>query len=132
MATLILSRCTDSPERHEILIREDFLAPLSFIKENWAIFRRPKLLRLKTYWWLHSTNLASLREWFESTLPKLSRKSDTTAAIRYALTRWGVLHRYCEDGVIEIDNNAAERSLRGGLCTRICRDPHFRLLSEAR
>lgn len=57
--------------------------------------------------------LASLREWFESTLPKLSRKSDTTAAIRYALTRWGVLHRYCEDGAIEIDNNAAERSLRG-------------------
>jgi hypothetical protein len=26
--------------------------------------------------------LASLREWFEATLPKLSRKSDTTAAIR--------------------------------------------------
>jgi transposase len=57
--------------------------------------------------------LASLQEWFESTLPKLSRKSDTTAAIRYALTRWDALQRYCEDGAIEIDNNAAERSLRG-------------------
>src|SRR5215469_14799942 len=45
-------------------------------------------------------------------LPKLSRKSDTTAAIRYALSRWEALVRYCDDGCIEIDNNAAERSLR--------------------
>jgi transposase len=56
--------------------------------------------------------LASLRRWFEMTLPKLSRKSDTTAAIRYALSRWDALLRYCDDGHIEIDNNAAERALR--------------------
>lgn len=56
--------------------------------------------------------LASLREWFEATLPKLSRKSDTTAAIRYALTRWDALLRFCEDGTLEMDNNAAERALR--------------------
>ena len=57
--------------------------------------------------------LDSLRQWFEDTLPKLSRKSDTTAAIRYALSRWDALVRYIEDGHLEIDNNAAERSLRG-------------------
>jgi hypothetical protein len=57
--------------------------------------------------------LESLRQWFEATLPKLSRKSDTTAAIRYALSRWDALLRYCHDGHIEIDNNAAERALRG-------------------
>jgi transposase len=34
-------------------------------------------------------------------------------AIRYALSRWDALTRYIEDGHIEIDNNAAERSLRG-------------------
>jgi transposase len=56
--------------------------------------------------------LASLREWFEATLPKLSRKSDTTAAIRYALSLWNALVCYVEDGQIEIDNNAAERALR--------------------
>ena len=33
-------------------------------------------------------------------------------AIRYALSRWDALTRYIEDGHIEIDNNAAERSLR--------------------
>ena len=57
--------------------------------------------------------LDSLRQWFEATLSKLSRKSETTVAIRYALSRWDALTRYIEDGHIEIDNNAAERSLRG-------------------
>jgi hypothetical protein len=55
----------------------------------------------------------SLRQWFEDILSKLSRKSETTAAIRYAVSRWDALTRYVDDGRIEIDNNAAERSLRG-------------------
>jgi hypothetical protein len=54
----------------------------------------------------------SLREWFETTLLKLSRKSDTTAAIRYALGLWDALTRYCDNGRLEIDNNAAERALQ--------------------
>jgi hypothetical protein len=33
--------------------------------------------------------------------------------IRYALGRWSALSRYVQDGRFEIDNNAAERSLRG-------------------
>lgn len=56
--------------------------------------------------------LGATRAWFESWLPKLSRKSDTTAAIRYALSLWEALGRYCDDGRLEIDNNAAERALR--------------------
>ena len=56
--------------------------------------------------------IESLHEWFEVSLPKLSRKSDTTAAIRYALTLRQALTRYCDDGSLEIDNNAAERALR--------------------
>jgi hypothetical protein len=58
--------------------------------------------------------LNSLRQWFEETLSKLSRKSETTVAIRYALSRWNALIRYCDDGHLEIDNNAAERALRCG------------------
>jgi transposase len=56
--------------------------------------------------------LESLKKWFEETLVKLSKKSDTTRAIRYALDRWDALTRYSDDGHLEIDNNAAERSLR--------------------
>ena len=33
-------------------------------------------------------------------------------AINYALGRWPALVRYCDDGLLEIDNNAAERALR--------------------
>ena len=56
--------------------------------------------------------LDSLRLWMETTLAKLSRKSDTAAAIRYALSRWRALTRYADGGTLEIDNNAAERALR--------------------
>jgi transposase len=56
--------------------------------------------------------LDSMRTWMEYTLAKLSRKSDTAAAIRYATSRWQALTRYVDDGHLEIDNNAAERALR--------------------
>ncbi len=56
--------------------------------------------------------LGKLKEWLEATLRKTSKKSDLAAAIRYTLTRWPALTRYCEDGRIEIDNNPAERALR--------------------
>ena len=56
--------------------------------------------------------LKELKEWLEATVRKTSKKSDLAAAIRYTLTRWTALTRYCEDGRIEIDNNPAERALR--------------------
>jgi hypothetical protein len=56
--------------------------------------------------------LESMQAWLESSLSKLSRKSDTSAAIHYALARWDAFVRYCDDGRIEIDNSAAERALR--------------------
>ena len=56
--------------------------------------------------------LESLKQWLEETLGKLSKKSDTTLAVRYTLGRWDALLRYCDDGRLEIDNNAAERALR--------------------
>jgi transposase len=56
--------------------------------------------------------LDALKQWLEETLGKLSRKSDTAVAVRYALGQWKVLELYCDDGRLEIDNNAAERALR--------------------
>ncbi|KQV36862.1 IS66 family transposase [Massilia sp. Root335] len=57
--------------------------------------------------------LGDLERWLHATLATLSRKSDTAAAILYALKLWPALTRYADDGRIEIDNSAAERSLRG-------------------
>lgn len=62
--------------------------------------------------------LESMHEWLESCLTKLSRKSETTAAVKYALGLWPALVRYAEDGRLEIDNNAAERALRAGALGR--------------
>jgi transposase len=56
--------------------------------------------------------LDAMHGWLEASLAKLSKKSDTSAAIRYALALWGALVRFCDDGRVEIDNNAAERALR--------------------
>jgi transposase len=58
-------------------------------------------------------HLADLKAWLEATLTKLSAKTDLAAAMRYGLGRWDALTRYLHDGRIEIDNNAAERSIRG-------------------
>ncbi|ATQ77338.1 IS66 family transposase [Massilia violaceinigra] len=57
--------------------------------------------------------IEDLEPWLRGMLEKLSRKSDTSAAILYALNLWPALGRYCDDGRIEIDNSAAERALRG-------------------
>ena len=56
--------------------------------------------------------LESLREWLRHILGRVSKKSELAKAVSYILTRWTALTRYRDDGRIEIDNNAAERSLR--------------------
>ena len=56
--------------------------------------------------------LDSMRDWFESVRAKLSNKSTVASAISYALGHWPAMLRYCDDGLLEIDNNAAERALR--------------------
>jgi len=57
--------------------------------------------------------LDALRQWFEEILSKLSRKSETTAAIRYALVRWDALMRYIDDGTYR-DRQQRRRTLRDG------------------
>jgi transposase len=56
--------------------------------------------------------LDALYRWFKDTLTQVSAKSDLAIAIRYALSRWKALTRFAADGIIEIDNNSAERALR--------------------
>jgi hypothetical protein len=58
--------------------------------------------------------LHALHTWFMSVLVQLSKKSELAKAIRYAVkpAHWQALTYYCENGHVEIDNNAAERSLR--------------------
>jgi len=39
-------------------------------------------------------------------------KSPEGRAVRYTLKNWAALTRYCEDGDLQIDNNATERAIR--------------------
>ena len=57
--------------------------------------------------------VTALHAWLTEHMKALSRKSVTMEAITYAFNQWPALSRYLDDGRIEIDNNAAERSVRG-------------------
>jgi transposase len=56
--------------------------------------------------------LDELRQWMDKTLRSFSTKSETAGAIRYAISHWRALTRYVDNGLLEIDNNSAERALR--------------------
>lgn len=53
-----------------------------------------------------------LEVWLHAKLPSLSGKSPLAAAIRYALTRMERLRPYLDHGILELDNNTAERAMR--------------------
>jgi transposase len=56
---------------------------------------------------------AALAEWADETARKLSRKSELAAAFRYMRARRVALGRCFDDGRLALDNNPAERALRG-------------------
>jgi transposase len=55
----------------------------------------------------------ALAAWAEETVRKLSRKSELAAAFRYMRSRESALVRCFDDGRLALDNNPAERALRG-------------------
>lgn len=57
--------------------------------------------------------IADLRAILDDALRRLSPKSEMAKAISYGRKRWTALTRFLDDGRLEIDNNIAERSLRG-------------------
>ena len=57
--------------------------------------------------------LNALHAWMIKTVSELDSSSKLVEAFNYSLKRWAELCRYTEDGRLEIDNGAAERSIRG-------------------
>jgi len=53
-----------------------------------------------------------LEDWLQVQLPSISGKSPLAGAIRYALTRMARLRPYLDHGILELDNNTAERAMR--------------------
>ena len=98
---------TSAPLATEILTRIGALYAIEAHLRGKPPDERRRIRRLQT-----KPKLDELKQFFDTTLAQVSRKSDLAEAIRYALTRWRALTRFIDDGRIEIDNNAAERALR--------------------
>lgn len=56
--------------------------------------------------------LISLHDWLVEKSATLSKKSQLVEAFAYVLNQWDALCYYCDDGLTEPDNIAAERTLR--------------------
>ena len=54
-----------------------------------------------------------LEAWLKQQLARISAKTPLAGTIRYAITRMKRMRPYLENGFLEIDNNSAERAIRG-------------------
>ena len=57
--------------------------------------------------------LVKLRNYLLEIQGEVLPKSPEGRAVRYTLKNWTALTRYCQDGDLQIDNNATERAIRG-------------------
>ena len=98
---------TKSPLSLEVIQR---IAALYAVE---ALIRgEPAEIRLKVRAERSAPLFADLRKWLDTTLSRVSGRSEMAKAIRYALVRWNALTLVLRDGRACIDNNAAERSMR--------------------
>lgn len=56
--------------------------------------------------------LNEIREWLNTSLTQVPPTTLTGKALYYLDNQWDKLIRYCEDGRLDIDNNATERAIR--------------------
>jgi transposase len=59
------------------------------------------------------TVLKQFGDWLEAEAPRVLPKSPLREALGYARNNWTALNQYAHHGCLAIDNNAAERALRG-------------------
>lgn len=89
---------------------------LSRIGEQYAIEKEirglPEAERLRVRQSRSKPLLLALYDSMEEKVADASRKDRLPAAFWYLLNRKEALAYFCEDGLAEIDNNAAERALR--------------------
>ena len=103
-----LVRAHDSPIAEEALVRIGALYAVEA-----AVRGAPPPVRCEARQMRARPLLDALHDWLTTQRRRVSGKSGIGEAIQYALNHWRALVRYAGDGRIEIDNNAAERALRG-------------------
>jgi len=101
------AEANDSPIANEALLR---IAAIYAIEQ--AVRGQPSDVRKAERQARAGPLLADLKAWLGEQQRKLSKKSELSKVIHYALARWPALTRYVDDGLLEIDNNIAENALR--------------------
>jgi hypothetical protein len=90
---------------------------LAWIRELYAVEEKARHLSAPQRQQLRQAQakptLAKLKAWLDEQQPQVLPKSSIGQAIGYAQKQWQALQVYLEDGDLAIDNNAAERGLRG-------------------
>src|SRR5271170_123131 len=108
--------CSSQPSRRSPRRRSSGSASSTGSKPKSPASRlRRGLRRGRTVPWPSSTPCAT--GWWRSA-GDCHQKNALAKAIQYALSRWEALTRYAGDGRLAIDNNVAERALRGIAVTR--------------
>jgi transposase len=101
------AEATDSARAHHALA---LIQRLYLIERDCAQMNAPARLEARQ---LHSLPiLQEFKVWLDGEQEKLLPKSPAGQAAQYARNQWGALTRYCEDGDLAIDNNAAERMMK--------------------
>ena len=87
---------------------------LTFFKKLYAIEKEGKVLSPEERYALRQEKsiplLNTFKEWLGAQV--ILPKSPLGVAINYTLNQWEKLIRYCDDGILEIDNNRDERAVR--------------------
>lgn len=74
--------------------------------ERWSLMASERQQRARPV-------LEQFAAWLDEQTSRLLPKSPLRQACEYARNQWSALVRYCDDGRLDIDNNAAERAIRG-------------------
>ena len=102
------ARKTDVNRAHQML---------AWIQHLYAIEREVKVLDATTRRAMRLEKskpiLDQIKGWLDAQHPNVLPKSPIGQAFQYALNQWTALNRYLDDGDLSIDNNVAERNLRG-------------------
>ena len=89
---------------------------LNIIRQLYAIERRIKGKTTEERYRVRQSEsrpiMDKFRQWLEKQKPRILPESKLGKAITYAQNQWPYLSRYLDSGLVEIDNNAAERSIK--------------------
>jgi hypothetical protein len=88
-----------------------------FIRDLYKIEKKARKMKPQERYVLRQEEsvpvLEKFHKWLLEKNPEVLPKSPIGKAISYTLSNWNALTRYLEDGDLAIDNNRAERALRG-------------------